>query len=186
MRYDLPTSVTINEVKYAINTDFRCILDIMEVLSDNELTDRERAFFALGFFYPEVELKTASKEFLEEAVKQFFWFINGGEEEKNSKKQPKVVDWQQDFPHIIAPVNRVFGHDIRSDSYVHWWTFLSAYMEIGECLFSQIVSIRHKRATGKKLEKYEKDWYRQNRKLVDFKVERKYTAEDFEFFKSIK
>ena len=27
--------------------------------------------------------------------------------------------------------------------YVHWWTFLSFFMEIGDGLFSQVLSIRH-------------------------------------------
>ena len=49
-------------------------------------------------------------------------------------------------------------------------------MEIGECLFSQIVHIRQMKAEGKKLDKSDAEWYRRNRKIVDLKV--KYTAQE--------
>ena len=65
---------------------------------------------------------------------------------------------------------------------LHWWTFLSAYMEIGgDCLFSQIVSIRDKQARKKKLEKHERDWLRRNGDLVRLKSQ--YTKEDEDLIK---
>lgn len=60
----------------------------------------------------------------------------------------------------------------------HWWSFISAYYEIGgDCTFAQVVSIRDKLARKKTLDKSDREWYRKNKKLVDFK--KKYTkAED--------
>ena len=63
---------------------------------------------------------------------------------------------------------------------MHWWTFLLAYYEIGDCTFAQIVRIRDLRARGKPLDKTDQDWYNRNRRLVDFK--RKYTEQDEEKF----
>ena len=88
------------------------------------------------------------------------------------------MDWSQDFQLIVAPINRVLGYEIRSKEYdsntntggVHWWTFLSAYQEIGDCLFAQVVRIREKKAKGKALDKSDRDFYRKNRDLVDIKV----------------
>ena len=91
------------------------------------------------------------------------------------------------FIYIELVHSEIEDEDSDSDEYdietntggLHWWTFLSAYMEIGgDCLFSQIVSIRDKKARGKKLEKYEKDWLRRNSDLVEFKV--KYSDEENE------
>ena len=76
------------------------------------------------------------------------------------------MDWEQDATLIIPAVNRVVGREIRADKYMHWWTFLSSYMEIGECTFTHILSIRQKRATGKKLEKWEQDYIRDNKDVV--------------------
>ena len=76
------------------------------------------------------------------------------------------MDWEQDATLIIPAVNRVVGREIRADKYMHWWTFLSAYMEIGECTFTHILSIRQKKSTGKKLEKWEQDYIRDNKDVV--------------------
>ena len=89
---------------------------------------------------------------------------------------PKLVDWEQDYRLIVAPINRVTGQEVRALEYMHWWTFLLAYMEIGDCTFAQVVSIRSKRAKGKKLDKSEQEFYKQNKQMVDFK--RQYTAQD--------
>lgn len=184
MIYDLPNTVEISGKEYEINSDFRCILDIFEVLSDNGLDSRERGYYALGYFYPDFE--EIPPEDYEEAAKRLFWFIDGGREQTQpEKKAPKVMDWSQDFQYIIGPVNKIIGHEIRNDTHLHWWTFLGAYMDIGECLFSQIVSIRQKLAAHKKLEKYEKEWYHRNRHLVDLHTDTKYTTAEMEFMKSI-
>ena len=124
-------------------------------------------------------------ESYDEALKQCFWFINGGKhDEQIGKKPPRLMDWEQDFQYIIAPVNRVIGHEIRADIYLHWWTFLSAYMEIGECTFAQIVHIRDMKSKGEPLGKAEKEWYRRNQKLVDLKT--RYTREEEAFFAQFK
>ena len=41
------------------------------------------------------------------------------------------------------------------------------YMEIGESTFSNVINIRQKKSKGKKLEDYEREYYRENRKLID-------------------
>ena len=77
------------------------------------------------------------------------------------------MDWEHDFKVLVAPMNKVLSCEIRTVEYLHWWTFLAGYMELGECLFSNIVSIRKKKMTGKKLEQWEQEFYRENKKLVD-------------------
>lgn len=167
MIYDLPKSVEVAGEKQDIRTDFREILDIIEVLNDAQLTDKERGTLALCFFY--VKPESIPSAAMQEAVEKLFWFIRGGEEEQPTKGR-KLMDWQQDFRYIIAPINKAMGHDVRGDAYCHWWSFLSAYMEIGECLFSNILRIRQKQAEGKRLDKAEAEWYRKNRDIVDLKT----------------
>ena len=175
MIYDLPKTLEVCGTEYEIRSDFREILDILEVLNDLELKEQERGILALLFFYPQFE--EMPPECYQEAIEQCFWFINGGEHEtQTDKNPPRLMDWQQDFQYIIAPVNRVIGHEIRADAYFHWWTFLSAYMEIGECTFAQIVHIRDAKNRGKKLDASDREWYQKNRKLVDLKT--KYTSEE--------
>jgi hypothetical protein len=53
--------------------------------------------------------------------------------------------------------------------YLHWWTFLGAYMEIGECYFQQVVGIRSKKANGKRLDKSDEEFYRKHKADVDLR-----------------
>lgn len=176
MIYDLPTSVEVHGKNYDIRSDYRAILDICIALSDPDLDEQEKAEVALVIFYPGID--DMHPDSYQEAIERCCWFINGGQREEPGKK-PKLMDWEQDFPIIISPVNRVLGREIREMEYLHWWTFLSAYMEIGgDCVFSQVISIRSKRARGKKLEKREEEYYRNNRQLIDMK--KRYTDEELE------
>ncbi len=165
MNYNLPTSVELDGKEYAIRTDYRAILDIFEAMSDPELTEEDKAIVALNIFYCDMPPYNV----WDKALKEFVLFINMGEEE-TQKAKPKLMDWSQDFNYIVAPVSRVIGKDVRSIKNLHWWTFLTAFYEIGECTFSQIVSIRDKKQKGKQLEKWEKEWYREHRDIVDFKT----------------
>lgn len=167
MIYDLPKSLEVCGVDYEIRSDYRAILDICIALSDPDLDDQEKGLTLLDIFYPKFE--KMPPEHYDEALKQCFWFINCGDEQEN-KKTPKIMDWRQDFKYIVAPVNRVAGQEIRSAAYLHWWSFISYYYEIGECLFAQIIRIREKKAQGKRLDKSDREFYQKNRKIVDLKT----------------
>lgn len=176
MTYDLPKSIEIGGEEYAIRSDFRAILDVMEILNDADITDQERGYLALMYFYE--DFQNIPPQNYREAVEKCFWFINGGKSEK-AKKSPRLVDWEKDFPYIVSPVNHVIGYEIRAAEYLHWWTFLAAYMEIKECVFSQIVRVRNLQAKGTPLDKQDREWYRQNADLVRIptkltKAEREY------------
>ena len=184
MNYYLPKTVTVGGESLQIRYDFRVILEILEMLNDPELDAADKGEALIDMFYVEPERLTDAKE----AVEQCFAFIDMGE--RNDTKSPRLVDWEQDFNYIIAPINRVLGREVREIPYdietntggLHWWSFIGAYMEIGgDCMFSQIVSIRDKRARGKKLEKHEREWLRRNIQIVDFK--RKYSESENELAK---
>ena len=174
----LPASVEVGGAEYAVRSDYRAVLDICAALSDPELDGRERAVVALTIFYP--DCGDIPPEHWQEAVDQCLRFISGGEESA-PRRAPKLVDWEQDFQHIIAPINRVLGQEARAVEYMHWWTFLAAYQEIGDCTFAQIVRVRDRLARGKPLDQVDREWYRTHRDLVDFR--RKYTSGDDELLR---
>lgn len=168
--WELPTSVTANGHKYPIRTDYRAVLDVLTALSDKDMTGDTPA--ETNYIQSEIirqimfkEPDSVLPEDIEEAMKAVSDFIDMGTE-KTGKPSPRIMDWEQDAALIIPAVNRVIGREIRLDKYMHWWTFLSAYMEMGECTFTHILSIRQKKATGKKLEKWEQDYIRDNKDVV--------------------
>lgn len=176
MMWDLPLSVEIDGKEYAIRNrcDYRMVLDVIGALNDDDLDMQEKLQCALIIFYE--DLKGCNN--LEQAAKEMFTIINNGEEdEQQDTHKPQLMDWHHDFKQIAPPISRVIGYDVRlPDKYTHWWSFIGAYMEIGECNFSNIVSIRSKKAQGKSLEKWEERYYRENRKIVDLPI--KLTAEE--------
>lgn len=188
MNYGLPKSLEIGGKDYAIRYDFRCILDICEAIEDPELTFQDKAAVAVEILYP--DWQEIPEEHREEALRQCFWFINGGAENRK-ENGPSLMSWKKDIPYIIPPVNRALGREIREIPYdettncggLHWWSFLSGYMEIGDCLFAQIIRIRSLKADGKPLDKFDQEWYRRNQQLVD--IEQAYTREEEDFLRQL-
>lgn len=169
--WELPESAVIGGIEYEINTDFRVILEIMKYLTDPNEPVFVRWHIAIALFYegeiPE-EHQTEAMEFLSA-------FISYAEAD-NTRPGPKLLDWEQDSKAIIADVNKVAGQEIRLLEYLHWWTFLSYFQAIGEGQLSTLISIRSKLAKGKKLDNWEKEFYREHKSQVDLK--KKYSADD--------
>lgn len=181
MMWSLPLTVEIDGIKHNIRNkcDYRVALDVIEVFKDEELGDNEKIACALKIFYEDITKITD----YEEATKQMLKVINLGEEEIEQDNKPKIMDWQHDFQLIAPPVSRVLGYDVRTpDRYCHFWTFIGAYMEIGECQFSSVISIRTKRMKGQKLDKSEEEFYRENKKMID--LPQKLTKEEQEWLDS--
>lgn len=173
----LPEYCIVDHEEYKIRNkgDYRVILDVISALNDEDLTENNKIFAALYIFYDGGNIPDNT----DLAIKEMFAFINQGENDDNSASTVKLMDWEQDFPILIAPINRVLGQEIRALSYLHWWTFLSAYMEIGECTFSFVMSIREKRRKRIKLDKYEQEYYNTHRKMIDLKSSLSKAEEDW-------
>ena len=163
-RSGLPSALTVGGEERPIRTDYRVALDIFLALTDPELDNYNRAMETLECLY----IDELPSELWEEALEQAFWYLRGGEEE-HGQSGPQLVSWAQDFNYIASPISKIVGQDIRGMDYLHWWSFLSAYMGIGDCLFAEIVRIRDKKARGKTLDKTDREFYRRNREIIEIK-----------------
>lgn len=170
----LPNSLNVGGIDYEINSDYRICLLIFEAFEDPDLNDFEKQVVAVRCLYKE---EIPNKDYAE-AVKKAYWFLDGGDMPKSKPQARKTLDWKQDESIIFPALNKVAGYEIRAVKYLHWWSFLGLFNEVGEGLFSTVMQIRHKKAKGKKLEKYEQEFYRNNKGLIDLK--HKYSAEQQE------
>ena len=184
--WEFPTSLNIGGADYEIRTDYRAVLDLLTALNDEELTDADPQIEAymksrviLEIMFPQCD--DIPEEYMLEALDRVVEFIDMGITEDS--KKPKTMDWEQDAPILIPAINKVLNTEIRAQKYIHWWTFLGAYMEIGESLFSNIVLIRQKKAKGKKLDKWEQDFYKENKSLIDFKQKNQRSNEEKELLR---
>lgn len=163
--YDLPVALEVAGKEYGIRSDFRAVLDILIAMTDPDLSDYEKEEVMIEILYEDDIPASGYEEACEKAVK----FIDANIS-PDSKPRHRLMDWEQDAPLIIPAVNKVAGQEIRALKYLHWWTFLGFFMEIGESQFSQIVSIRQKKAKRVKLEKWEREFERENHSLIHLKV----------------
>ena len=140
--WNLPRSVQVDGRDWAVNADFRDVLDVIGWLDGAEgedLLPEERWYVALALF---------SREF------------------------DAMPEWQQDAPLIAAGVNRAAGCEVRALPFVHWWSFLGWFSAIGEGPLATVVAIRDKLRRGKKLEAWELSYYRAHRDQVDLRPAR--------------
>lgn len=183
--FDLPITITVNDKSYPIRNrgDFRVILDCFEAINDPELGDTLSAITALIIFLDGMETEEdiidTFGNHLGEALTQMYLFFNCGQESIGAVTKYDVVDWEADAQLISGAINAIAGFEIRGIEYLHWWSFMGYYLNIGECAFSTIVNIRSKIRDDKKLEKYEKDFKRDNPQY--FVVRKKPTAEEKSF-----
>ena len=166
----LPTTLTVDGVEYKINSDYKVALLIFQAYNDPELNDQEKAVVCIKCLYDEIPDNKAK------ALEKALWFLDGGNMPKSKPLPYKLMDWEQDEQLIFSSVNKVAGYETRKAEDLHWWTFLGFFNEISEGLWNQVMNIRSKKAKGKKLEKYEQEFYNQHKEMINLKV--KYSAQE--------
>ena len=170
---ELPKSVSVNGVDRSIRSDFRDVLKILCAFNDPELDNAEKVYVCLFVFFEDFD--SIPKEDYEAAFKAAMQFIDHGSD-GNSDNAPHVMDWEQDESIMFPAINKVAGFETRSAEYLHWWTFVGYYMEISEGVFSNVLSLRLKKVKGKKLEKWEREYWSANKNICVLKP--KLTAEE--------
>lgn len=161
----LPKNLEVDETMYEINSDYRVALTIFEAYNDPELSLYEKSIVCLRSLY-----KGEIPQDTEAALKKAMWFLDGGDTPKSKQAPKKIMDWKYDQSIIFPAVNKVAGYETRTVEHLHWWSFLGMFNEIGEGLYSQVMNIRSKRAKGKKLEKWEREFYNDHKDLIDIKT----------------
>lgn len=180
MTWGLPTELVVAGKRFAIRSDFRAVLDALDALQDTALPEQARCLAFLQIFYPDWQhLPDANK-----ALRLAMEFVNLGQPVPfDQPHRPALVHWDTDVQLIAPAVDKVLGYSCRQCAYLHWWDFVGAFQNIGDGLFAQVVRIRSKRAKGKKLDKAEKEFARENADLIG--ATSRFTPEEEEFFKRL-
>lgn len=159
---ELPKALEVGGKLLPIHTDFRTVLKLFPMFDDPKLSDKEKAYVTCKVLYD----CDIDEDDFDEATQQAYWFIDGGEMPKSEPEKARIIDWKKDERIIMPAISKTVGVvDIRNLPYMHWWTFLGAFGEMGEGLFSLVLDLRRKMAEGK-LEQWEKDFVRRNQELV--------------------
>ena len=160
---ELPTALEIDGKDYEIRSDYRVALLIFQAYNDPNLTPAEKGLSCLDSLYKEIP------DNIEKALDKAAWFLDGGSNVKLKQLPVKTIDWEQDEQFLFPEINKISGGEVRLLPYLHWWTFLGYFSTMGEGLYAQILNIRQKRARGKKLEKWEIEFFNSHKELIVIK-----------------
>lgn len=143
----LPSSVTVGEREYPINTDYRCMAKFEQAMLTTDRGDRKataKIFYdALSDFY-----QGDIPADVDEAIKKMWWFYRCGEpvDSKTNKAGTKdfkrLYDYEIDGALIISAFADTYGIDIVNKG-LHWWLFRSYFTGLNDdTRFVQIMSYR--------------------------------------------
>ena len=169
----LPQTLNVCNRSYEIRSDYRNVLRIIAAYNDKDLSDQEKVFVCLRRIYKDLDSIPKDKDTYAAAFKAATEFMEC--RLSSDKPSPKVVNWEKDEQLIFPAINKVAGMEVRAVSFMHWWTFLGYFQAIDrEDLWGVVLTIRQKKAMGKKLEKHESEFLAANRDLcsMDFAAER--------------
>ena len=166
MIWELPTSLEVNGREWDIRTDYRDVLNVLIAFEDPDLKPFEKQYVCLVALYEDFD--SMDKEDYAAAYEAAIGFIDGCMGSK-TKSHAKTMDWEQDANLIFPAVNKVAGTEVRAIPYLHWWTFTGYFMEIHDSVFASVLSVRQKKAKGKKLEKNEEEFWKSNQAICVLK-----------------
>lgn len=157
-----PISLIINGMDYPIETDFRAVLNYNRIIRESR-EDGSELLEALRLMYE------CMPDNIMGAVLQLNWFVQGGEEEKRHRPSNKLLgvnsdtpmDYDTDSRLIWAAFRRVYGIDLRTVEYIHWWDFLEMLSELPEDIrLNRIIEIRTKDTANRHLSREERTLYK--------------------------
>lgn len=163
---ELPDRLDVNGNSYRIRTSAKAVLDILQAFNDPELQDGEKVYICLYILYE--DFASMPKADYEAAYRAAVNFLDCGMPGKDGPS-PRTMDWEQDAPILFPAINSVAGREVRADEHIHWWTFMGYFMEVRDGVFAQVLALRNKKAHGKKLEKWEQEFWRRNKDICVLK-----------------
>lgn len=143
----LPQSITINSEKYPISTNFRTFILYEMLLSDNDLTDRQKMEEMINLFFTEKRPNRITKEVINAIVN----FYRCGKQEtrkqkavkKTIKNKKKVYSFEYDDDYIYSAFLSAYGIDLNDIDYLHWWKFKALFNGLpSDCEFVKIMGYR--------------------------------------------
>jgi hypothetical protein len=147
----LPEAIRVNGRVYEINSDFRDCLRIILAFEDNSLTPLEKQMLLMENLFRDV----VNSEDYPEAMQQGVRFLDGGgkleeDAEGDSGQHLRLYSFSRDANLIFAAFQQTHGIDLQNTEYLHWWQFLTLFMDLGESTsFCSLVGLRKRVKTGK-------------------------------------
>lgn len=167
----LPVSLNVQGQELAINADWRPCVNVMRMFERTDLTDTEKILCMVEILY----VDEVPDSLVSDAAEQAIWFLNLGEDPREKEttrahSTGRLFSWEQDLKYIISAVEHSAGIPIRSKDFYHFWEFMSAFFESGDCILNTLIHQRKQKKLGKQT-KAEREWWAENKDIAELKVE---------------
>lgn len=169
----VPNSIEVGGKNYDINSDFRVSVLFEMMMSDDELTEREKVQKALELYYPIIP------DNINEAIKKMLWFYRCGKESKavtgegNGMKREQIYNYEYDDKYIYSAFVSQYNINLQSIPYLHWWEFKSLFDSLSQD--NLFVKIMHYRSVdiNSIQDKEQKAYYRRLKKIYSLPTSEK-------------
>lgn len=190
-----PTAVNVGGKDYEIETDFRAIIEVenmifgpltkeqeafaREIQRQSELSAEDaelnaRYFYAMQLFY-----RGCIPDDLEEATEKLIWFYACGKSRKGKKAEEPVLSFEIDMDYISAGFLQDYGIDLFDVDYMHWWKFMSLFSALhDDCKICEIMGWRG--ADLSKMNKEQRKYARKMKNLYALPIETKVSKKELE------
>lgn len=133
-------------------TDFRQVLKFFRLLSDEALTEEDKAELVIDLFF---ENGAPNDPELWDHIE---WFISCGSKDEDEETTGKrTLDYNVDHGRIFAAFWQAYGIDLRTVK-MHWWTFCELFQGLPDnTRLMQIIDLRGKKPGKNDSEEYKQE-----------------------------
>nr|DAZ49639.1 MAG TPA: hypothetical protein [Caudoviricetes sp.] len=128
---EFPDSVCVNEENYPIETDFREWIRFIQLVEDDEVPWQIKCQLMMQWY------TDGMPDDLEGAVQALGDFLamkpeNAEEEEVSGSASKQLYSFEQDAECIYSAFREVYGINLQTISYMHWWEFQTLFIGLPE------------------------------------------------------
>jgi len=178
----LPLEVTIDDIKYNINSDFRTSMLFELMMGDKDLNNKQKIEHAIMLYYHEIPHN------INGAIDQILWFYRCDKavnisNKSGQDKRNQIYDFNFDDDYIYSAFLDQYNIDLQDIKDLHWWKFKAMFKSLKED--NEIVKIMGYRSMdlSKIKDKDEKARYKKMQAL--YKIQGKVSKDETEKLNSI-
>lgn len=140
----VPNEITVDNVSYAIRTDYRIWIMFEQLLLDDTINDNDKNQAVYNLLFPDVAPPQTN-----EAISKILDFYCCGKtgslivNETSSNSRRCIYDYDVDDEYIYSAFLQQYSIDLQMVNHLHWWQYRALFKGLTDkCKISEIMSYR--------------------------------------------
>lgn len=131
----LPTNISIDDIKFEINSNFRNSILFEELILNEDINKEEVQDKAIQLYYKQPIIQS----YRPLALQGIIWFYSCGRSEEEetqgrkenyNSKQKNIYSFKYDDEYIYSAFLDQYGIDLQDIDYLHWWKFKAMFKSL--------------------------------------------------------